>query len=137
MPDLRCVSCGRSRLATGDPCSADQPCRLEPLQQTTDNSPRRSQTRLYLDPDHFARRVLQDCLTQATAQHWLNRAAAFEWASPRPDDFVGAATPAQLAEAATRCRESAEACRRRSKLILSGAPEEISAAVDAAWQEVA
>ena len=49
--------------------------------------------------DHLSRiqhRVLQDALTQATAVYWRHRAAQLEAARPRPGDYHGQATTAQI-----------------------------------------
>jgi hypothetical protein len=92
---------------------------------------------LVLDLDHFRARLLQDALTEALAATWLRRAELFEWAAPRPGDYVGGATPQQLAEAATRCGATARVCRWHAELILSGRPEPISAEVESVLAEVA
>ncbi|HEY9468568.1 MAG TPA: hypothetical protein VIQ76_03025 [Propionibacteriaceae bacterium] len=44
---------------------------------------------MIIDFDHFRARILQDCLTQATAQYWIHRAYQFQQAAPRPDEFHG------------------------------------------------
>ena len=85
---------------------------------------------------HFRARVLQDALTEATAAYWERRAAMFEWARPRRGDFVGQATPAELADADARCAMIAENCRRHAKLLRSLYPEPISAEVWAVLREV-
>lgn len=46
--------------------------------------------------DHFRTRVLQDAMTDATADYWRRRARSFEAALPRPGDFTGGA-PAAIA----------------------------------------
>jgi hypothetical protein len=79
-----------------------------------------------IDLDHFRARVLQDCLTEATASYWVHRAYQFQEAAPKPGEFHGRATRAQLAEARRRCLAIALACRRRAQLIMEGRPEEIS-----------
>lgn len=68
--------------------------------------------------EHFRRRVLQDALNEATAAYWHRRAAAFDAARPRPGDFHGRATRAQLAAADTRLAAQAAACRRAAALAL-------------------
>lgn len=52
--------------------------------------------------EHFRARVLQDALTEATAAYWLRRA----------EQFAAVGTPA--------CDETAQACRNRAMLALSG-----------------
>lgn len=68
--------------------------------------------------DHFGARVLRDALNEATAGYWDQRAAAFEWARPRPGDYTGYASEMslraqdkRLAAAAAICREKAGAFR--------------------------
>ncbi|MGD8214042.1 hypothetical protein [Aestuariimicrobium sp. Y1814] len=70
--------------------------------------------------EDFGRRVLADAMTSATASYWLRRARAFEDARPRPGDFTGRATAAELAELDRRCRETAEACRSQAALWVGG-----------------
>jgi hypothetical protein len=89
-----------------------------------------------IDVDHFGARVLQDCLTEATASYWVQRAYQFMEAAPKPGDFHGRAFRAQLVEARTRCLATALACRRRAQLIMDGRPEEISREVLDALDEV-
>jgi hypothetical protein len=90
-----------------------------------------------IDLDHFRARVLQDCLTEATAAFWLRRAQQFENAAPRKGDYHGHASREELLDAWERCQATALACRRRAQLIMEGRPEEITADVRAAIQEVA
>lgn len=92
---------------------------------------------LPVDLEHFRARLLQDALTEATAAYWLRRAHQFIEAAPRPGDFHGRASRAQLAEAHRRCVGIALACRRRAQLITDGRPEEISSEVLAVLQDVA
>jgi hypothetical protein len=66
--------------------------------------------------DHFRRRVLQDAMAEATNNYWQRRADTFERARPRPGDFRGQATDADLAEADRRCAAAALACRQRATL---------------------
>jgi hypothetical protein len=70
-----------------------------------------------IDIDHFRARILQDALTEATAQYWLQRAEQFEDAAPRLDEYRGNATRDELNEAWTRCYATAAACRRHADLI--------------------
>ncbi len=65
---------------------------------------------------HFLHRVLQDAFADASAAQWLRRAEQLEAARPRPGDFTGRATPAELAERSRRLTAAAEACRARAQL---------------------
>ena len=60
-------------------------------------------------------RAIQDAITDALAETWVWRSYAFEQARPRPDDFTGQATPAELAVADERCAEVALACRNHAE----------------------
>lgn len=71
---------------------------------------------------HFNARVLADCLSEATASFWHRRADAFTEAAPRPGDYLGRATPAELSAARQRCLEAAAACRARASLEGPGMP---------------
>ncbi len=93
--------------------------------------------KLQLDLDHFRARVLQDALTEATADYWQQRAQAFEDAAPRLDEYHGHATREQLNDAWIQCMATAEACRRHAILIISEHPEEIGEEVWAVLREVA
>ncbi len=65
----------------------------------------------------FQRRILQDALAHATAEYWLKRAEQYEWARPRPGDFV----PTHVTRADRQRRwdlltAKAQACRHRATL---------------------
>lgn len=64
-------------------------------------------------------RFLEQLLSEATAIYWTRRAATFDQARPRPGDYAGRATPADLAARDLRCRETAQACRHHAQLIRS------------------
>ena len=66
---------------------------------------------------HFTRRVVEDAVTEATAECWEHRAETFEQARPQPGDYTGCATPAQLKAADQRCALAALACRRMAWLV--------------------
>lgn len=66
--------------------------------------------------DHFQHRVVQDALNDASAYYWDRRADDFEAARPKPGDYPGKATLADLRAADVRCREAAEACRKRARV---------------------
>lgn len=69
---------------------------------------------------HFGARVLQDALSEAEARYWLRRAATFETARPRPDDFTGDATPEQLRTRDARLVAVVRACHARAALLRMG-----------------
>ena len=66
------------------------------------------------------RRAIQDAVTDALAETWVWRSYAFEQARPRPGDFTGQATPAELAAADERCAEVALACRNHADALARG-----------------
>jgi len=66
------------------------------------------------------RRAVQDAITDALAETWIWRSYAFEQARPRPGDFTGLATPAELAAADERCAEVALACRNHADALARG-----------------
>lgn len=90
-----------------------------------------------LDVDGFRARVLQDCLTEATAGYWRRRAVTFEAARPRAGDFNGQASRDELSARDERCRLAAELCRHRAGLSLEAKPEPITPDVWAMLDEVA
>jgi hypothetical protein len=91
-----------------------------------------------LDLDHFRARVLQDALTEATAQYWVHRAHQFQQAAPRLDEYRGQATSEQLRERWIECMATSQACLNHADLIHNESPPEpISAEVAAVLEEVA
>lgn len=64
--------------------------------------------------ERFRRRVVQDALAEATNTYWNRRADAFDRARPRPGDFTGRATAAELAERDARLSAVAQACQHRA-----------------------
>ena len=64
------------------------------------------------------RRSVQQAISQAQAWWWRWRAEQFDQARPRPSDFNGQATPADLAAADERCRGVAKACLAKATLIV-------------------
>jgi hypothetical protein len=66
--------------------------------------------------DHARMRFLADALQEATAFYWQRRAETFEWAMPRPGDFTGRATPADLEARRQRLAAVAQACRERAQV---------------------
>lgn len=65
-------------------------------------------------------RAVQDSITNALGWQLRRRADIFEAAAPRPDDFNGQATEADLAAAGDRCRGVAAALRSRAAAIGAG-----------------
>lgn len=84
-----------------------------------------------------AARIVQDILTEATARHWERRAAVIEWAAPKPGDFNGRATRAELNARSQRCREAAAACREHAQILLGGRGGPVEPVVWAVLGEVA
>lgn len=82
--------------------------------------------------DHFVLRLLTECIDDAARKQWLKRAAAFENARPKPDDFHGQATPEELRRRWRELTEIANACRARAKV----APlDEIAPEAEQVWGE--
>jgi hypothetical protein len=69
------------------------------------------------------RRSIQQAILQAESWFWAMRAEQFHAAAPRPGDFNGDATAAQLAGAAERCRATAQACLDRAAFVAWQAQE--------------
>ena len=64
----------------------------------------------------FAARLLVDAWLDASARNWQRRAQTFEWARPRPGDFMGRASRDEMAARDRRLSETADACRARARL---------------------
>lgn len=96
-------------------------------------------SRLALDVEHFRGRILQDALTQATAEHWKRRAETLEEARHRPGiDWPGRATVDELRARWVALTTAAAACRQHAEVIAAGADGgEISPEVWAVLGEVA
>jgi benzoyl-CoA reductase/2-hydroxyglutaryl-CoA dehydratase subunit BcrC/BadD/HgdB len=94
-------------------------------------------TTLHIDIEHFKARLLQDALTEATAQYWIHRANQFQQAAPRLNEYHGQASDEQLRDAWLDCMATAEACRRHAKLTRPESPEPISTEVTTVMAEVA
>jgi hypothetical protein len=91
-----------------------------------------------IDLDHFRARVLQDCLTEATAGYWLHRAYEFHEAAPKPGDYRGKppVSAETISASYARCMATALACRQHAQLILDEIPQEISPEVLAVLNEL-
>jgi hypothetical protein len=83
-----------------------------------------------IDLDHFRGRILQDALTEATAQYWVHRAHQFQQAAPRLEEYRGQATREQLRERWYECVATSQACLRHADLLRGDYPEPIS---DEVW----
>jgi hypothetical protein len=70
-----------------------------------------------VDAAQLGRRLVQDSLNEAAACTWWRRAEVLEWARPRPGDFRGNATPAELAARDRRLAAQAQACRNKAELL--------------------
>ena len=88
------------------------------LPEPTRRTQQTKQGVLILDTEHFRQRVLQDALTEATAQYWERRAT----------QFANVGTP--------NCNMIAENCRNHAWLLRDQAPEPISQDVINALEEV-
>lgn len=69
-----------------------------------------------LSPHEFSACVVADAMYESEGAYWLRRAAALEWARPRPGDFTGRATAEEIRERDRRLAEQAAACRARAEL---------------------
>jgi hypothetical protein len=66
---------------------------------------------------NFHARVIHDAWLEATTTYWLSRAQQLEAAAPRPKDFTGCATAADIAGQRARLAGAAQACRHRAGLV--------------------
>ena len=90
-----------------------------------------------IDIGHFRARILQDALTEATAQYWLYRAHQFQQAAPRLGVYHGQATRDELNQRWLECMATSQACLNHADLIRQESPEPISAEVAAVLEDVA
>lgn len=81
------------------------------------------------------RRAVEDALSASTPGFWRRRAEVFEWARPRPGDFIGRAAEAELAARDARLAGMAEACRRHAELVEGVRPWWLDAAMSDALAE--
>lgn len=70
----------------------------------------------------FMARVLQDAMAEASAAYWERRARTFEEAAPRPGDYTGHASTADLEAGTARCQLAAKVCRQRASIERHGQP---------------
>ena len=73
-----------------------------------------------VDMEAIPQRAVQEALSSALACTWSRRAAMFEWARPKPGDWNGNATPAELAARDRRLAAQAQACRNKAALLELG-----------------
>lgn len=69
------------------------------------------------DLARFGVRMIEDAMSAAAPHVWLRRAEQLEDARPRPGDFQGRATAADLAERDQRLAGSAEVCRLKADVL--------------------
>ena len=85
----------------------------------------------------FRRRVVEEMLATALPAFWARRAEQLEDARPRPTDFNGRASLAELAERDRRLAEQAAACREHAELLRMFPEEEaVVELVADVWDEV-
>ena len=70
-----------------------------------------------LDLSGMVRRLLQDAFTAAIPGQWERRARVFESARPRPGDYLGASSAADLAALDRRNAVSAAQCRIHAAIL--------------------
>ncbi|MDN5978109.1 hypothetical protein [Acidipropionibacterium jensenii] len=76
-----------------------------------------------------ALRLLQEALLDGDVRYWERRAKDFEWARPRPGEWLGQSTEAERAERDQRLAETAQACRAKAEFVRRyGDPELLGAA---------
>lgn len=61
--------------------------------------------------------AIEDIVREVSAKQWRERAHILEVCRPRPGDYRGRATDAELAEQDRRLAEAAQACRNRAAVI--------------------
>lgn len=66
--------------------------------------------------EQFTTRLIQDAIAHATPATWIRRGDLFTWARPRPDDYTGRATPAEIDDRDRRLAALARACYHRATL---------------------
>ena len=77
-----------------------------------------------VDLEAIPLRAAQDALSSALACTWRRKAELFEFARPRPGDFNGNATAAELAERDRLLAAQAKACRNKATLLELGILDE-------------
>jgi hypothetical protein len=90
-----------------------------------------------IDIDQFRARLLQDALTEATAQYWVHRAHQFQQAAPTLGEYHGQATRDELNQRWLDCMATSQACLNHAELLRTESPEPISDEVLTVLGEVA
>ena len=72
------------------------------------------------------RRAVREAIRSALPETYLRRAELFEWARPRPGDYQGRRTPAELAEVDRRCAETAANLRGHARMLAENEAEELT-----------
>jgi len=72
--------------------------------------------RIDLD-EPIRRRAVQESVSNALACTWRRKADLLEWARPRPGEYAGQATAAELAERDQLLAAQAKACRNKAILL--------------------
>ena len=70
-----------------------------------------------VDAAQLGRRFVQDALNDALACTMRRRSALLEWARPKPGEYTGNTTPAELAERDRLLAAQAKACRNKAILL--------------------
>jgi hypothetical protein len=63
-------------------------------------------------------RTTQQQIIESDPAHWLRRAEELEAAAPRPGQYLGQATAAELSERWHSCMTTAAACRHKAAFLL-------------------
>jgi hypothetical protein len=67
--------------------------------------------------EQLRKRATQQAILAAEAWHWAIRAEEFHAAAPKPGDYHGRATRAELPKAYEHCMSTALACRRKAAFL--------------------
>lgn len=67
--------------------------------------------------EQITHRFITDMMNAATIRQWLTRARVFEDARPKPTDWPGRASAAEIAAQDARCAASAAACRLHAAML--------------------
>lgn len=93
---------------------ADTNAQPDALEDALEAEPRAG--RLDDQIDDFRRRVIQEAMAHGTSCYWHRRAATFEWARPRPGDYLGTAGEERARVLDERLVATRDACRQRATL---------------------
>ncbi|HIW29779.1 MAG TPA: hypothetical protein H9987_07175 [Candidatus Luteococcus avicola] len=70
-------------------------------------------------------RIFRDVWLEAQADYWEARADRLEWCRPRPGDYTGRATPAEIAAREARLALEVEQCRAHARVLRSEVSESV------------